>query len=45
MLVDAPCTTDRLSATQNENNLFNVVNTTQRLDLPLLQTRLLVYDY
>ncbi|KAI1715296.1 16S rRNA methyltransferase rsmB/F domain-containing protein [Ditylenchus destructor] len=43
VLVDAPCSNDRLStALDSTDNLFAAINTAQRLDLPQLQTRLLV---
>ncbi|CAD5210580.1 unnamed protein product [Bursaphelenchus okinawaensis] len=42
VLVDAPCSTDRLAATDDEGNLFSPGNTQERLNLPQLQTRLLI---
>jgi len=42
VLVDAPCSTDRLSVNQDELNMFSTQNTEGRLNLPHLQTRLLV---
>lgn len=43
VLVDAPCTTDRLSLSVDENNIFSVNMTTERLNLPILQTKLLMF--
>ncbi|XP_075037656.1 5-cytosine rRNA methyltransferase NSUN4 [Mixophyes fleayi] len=42
VLVDAPCTTDRHSLLEEENNIFHRMRTKERQMLPLLQTRLLV---
>ncbi|KAH7726332.1 Bacterial Fmu (Sun)/eukaryotic nucleolar NOL1/Nop2p [Aphelenchoides avenae] len=42
VLVDAPCSTDRLSVNQDEGNMFSPKNTKERLELSQLQTRLLV---
>lgn len=42
VLVDAPCTTDRLSVNVDENNIFSTSMTTERLNLPQLQTKLLI---
>lgn len=41
VLVDVPCSTDRVSATQADNNLFKVSRSRERWDLPQLQTDLL----
>lgn len=42
VLVDAPCTTDRISVNQDEGNVFSLAMTQERLNLPQLQTRLLM---
>lgn len=42
MLLDAPCTSDRLSANQDDNNIFATDKTTERLDLPQKQTKMLM---
>uniref|UniRef100_A0A0N5B146 NOL1/NOP2/Sun domain family member 4 n=1 Tax=Syphacia muris TaxID=451379 RepID=A0A0N5B146_9BILA len=42
VLVDAPCTTDRLSVSTDENNIFSLGMTNERLNLPELQTKLLI---
>ncbi|NP_001088881.1 5-methylcytosine rRNA methyltransferase NSUN4 [Xenopus laevis] len=42
VLVDVPCTTDRHSLLEEENNIFHRIRTKQRQMLPLLQTELLV---
>lgn len=42
VLVDASCTTDRLSANYDEGNVFATTKTQERLNLPQLQTRMLV---
>ncbi|VDM43388.1 unnamed protein product [Toxocara canis] len=42
VLVDAPCSTDRLAANQDEGNMFAVSMTTERLNLPELQAKLLI---
>lgn len=42
VLVDAPCTTDRLSANYDEGNIFSSQLIKERLGLPELQTKLLV---
>ncbi|XP_053549397.1 5-methylcytosine rRNA methyltransferase NSUN4 [Bombina bombina] len=42
VLVDAPCTTDRHSLLEEENNIFHRMRTKERQMLPLLQTELLV---
>nr|XP_054753175.1 5-methylcytosine rRNA methyltransferase NSUN4-like [Lytechinus pictus] len=41
VLVDVPCSTDRVSATQPDNNIFKVSRSRERWDLPQLQTDLL----
>ncbi|KAL1464771.1 hypothetical protein WDU94_004389 [Cyamophila willieti] len=41
ILVDVPCTNDRLSATDDYNNLFNPIKLKQRLTLPETQADLL----
>ncbi|XP_063795571.1 5-methylcytosine rRNA methyltransferase NSUN4 [Pseudophryne corroboree] len=42
VLVDAPCTTDRHSLLEEENNIFHRMRTKERQMIPLLQTMLLV---
>ncbi|KAM4720747.1 5-cytosine rRNA methyltransferase NSUN4 [Rhinophrynus dorsalis] len=42
VLVDVPCTTDRHSLLEEENNIFHRIRTKERQKLPLLQTELLV---
>uniref|UniRef100_A0A7E4VIT1 NOL1/NOP2/Sun domain family member 4 n=1 Tax=Panagrellus redivivus TaxID=6233 RepID=A0A7E4VIT1_PANRE len=42
VLVDAPCTTDRLAVNQDDGNLFAPSMTQERLNLPQLQVKLLV---
>ncbi|VDK21829.1 unnamed protein product [Anisakis simplex] len=42
VLLDAPCSTDRLSVNHDEGNMFSISMTTQRLNLPQLQTKLLI---
>ncbi|KAL3106477.1 hypothetical protein niasHT_011854 [Heterodera trifolii] len=42
VLVDVPCTTDRRSATVDEGNIFSIELSTDRLNLPQLQTRMMV---
>ncbi|KAM4022461.1 5-cytosine rRNA methyltransferase NSUN4 [Anomaloglossus baeobatrachus] len=42
VLVDAPCTTDRHSLLEEENNIFHRARTRERQSLPLLQSRLLL---
>ncbi|MEE6495390.1 hypothetical protein FKM82_002032 [Ascaphus truei] len=42
VLVDVPCTTDRHSLLEEENNIFHRLRTKERQMLPLLQTELLV---
>uniref|UniRef100_A0AC34F181 SAM-dependent MTase RsmB/NOP-type domain-containing protein n=1 Tax=Panagrolaimus sp. ES5 TaxID=591445 RepID=A0AC34F181_9BILA len=42
VLVDAPCTTDRLAVNQDDGNLFSPAMTQTRLNLPQLQVKLLV---
>ncbi|CDO41156.1 5-cytosine rRNA methyltransferase nsun-4 [Caenorhabditis elegans] len=42
VLVDVPCSTDRLSVSTDDGNLFSTGSTQQRLDLPVLQTKILV---
>lgn len=42
VLVDVPCTTDRLSVTEDDNNVFSKSRTAERRRLPLLQTQLLL---
>ncbi|XP_071800894.1 5-cytosine rRNA methyltransferase NSUN4-like isoform X2 [Asterias amurensis] len=41
VLVDVPCTTDRLSASNNTNSIFAVNRTNERWQLPKLQSDLL----
>lgn len=42
ILVDVPCTNDRLSLRENENNIFSSSRIKERLKLPVLQSELLV---
>ncbi|NXE72477.1 NSUN4 methyltransferase, partial [Cochlearius cochlearius] len=42
VLVDVPCTTDRHSATEEENNIFHKRRTKERQMLPMLQLQLLM---
>ncbi|XP_035276934.1 5-methylcytosine rRNA methyltransferase NSUN4 [Anguilla anguilla] len=42
VLVDVPCTTDRHSLLEEDNNIFKKSRTKERQMLPLLQTQLLV---
>ncbi|CAL8346025.1 unnamed protein product [Merluccius merluccius] len=42
VLVDVPCTTDRHSATEEDNNIFSKIRTGERKRLPQLQTALLL---
>ncbi|XP_075688166.1 5-cytosine rRNA methyltransferase NSUN4 [Rhinoderma darwinii] len=42
VLVDAPCTTDRHSLQEEENNIFHRMRRKERQMLPLLQTQLLL---
>ncbi|XP_062921081.1 5-methylcytosine rRNA methyltransferase NSUN4 [Mobula hypostoma] len=42
VLVDAPCTTDRHSVLEEDNNIFSRMRLKERQMLPLLQTQLLV---
>lgn len=42
VLVDVPCTTDRHSLTEDENNIFSRSRTGERRRLPQLQTELLL---
>lgn len=41
ILVDVPCTTDRISCTEDENNLFTSRRTGERNRLPQLQMDIL----
>ncbi|XP_071452006.1 5-cytosine rRNA methyltransferase NSUN4 [Hetaerina americana] len=41
ILVDVPCTTDRHSVMEDDNNIFNPVRLKERIRLPQLQTELL----
>lgn len=41
ILVDVPCTTDRHSVMENDNNIFKVDRIKERIRLPELQTQLL----
>lgn len=43
MQVDVPCTTDRHSVKENDNNLFKPARIKERLQLPELQCELLVH--
>ncbi|VDN24143.1 unnamed protein product [Gongylonema pulchrum] len=42
VLVDVPCTSDRLSVNRDDGNLYSTQLTEQRLNLPQVQTRMLV---
>ncbi|XP_019386909.1 PREDICTED: 5-methylcytosine rRNA methyltransferase NSUN4 isoform X1 [Crocodylus porosus] len=42
VLVDVPCTTDRHSVVEDDNNLFTRARTKERKQLPVLQMQLLV---
>lgn len=42
VLVDVPCTSDRLSVNRDDGNLYSSQLTEQRLNLPQIQTRMLV---
>lgn len=42
VLVDVPCTTDRHSVMEHDNNLFTRVRKKEREQLPMLQMQLLV---
>lgn len=42
VLADVPCSTDRLSVSTDDGNIFSTASTQQRLDLPVLQTKILV---
>ncbi|NXX48480.1 NSUN4 methyltransferase, partial [Tricholaema leucomelas] len=42
VLVDVPCTTDRHSVMENENNIFHKMRTKERQMLPMLQLQLLM---
>ncbi|KAK1790047.1 hypothetical protein P4O66_002361 [Electrophorus voltai] len=44
VLVDVPCTTDRHSLMEEENNIFKRARTKERQKLPLLQTELLLNE-
>lgn len=41
ILVDVPCTTDRHSVMENDNNIFKVTRIKERIRLPEIQTQLL----
>ncbi|XP_040264344.1 5-methylcytosine rRNA methyltransferase NSUN4 isoform X2 [Bufo bufo] len=45
VLVDAPCTADRHSLLEEENNIFNRMRMKERQVLPLLQTQLLLASH
>ncbi|TKR89123.1 hypothetical protein L596_013269 [Steinernema carpocapsae] len=42
VLVDVPCTTDRLAAQQDEGNLYSATMSNERLNLPQIQTKILL---
>nr|XP_033772460.1 5-methylcytosine rRNA methyltransferase NSUN4 isoform X2 [Geotrypetes seraphini] len=42
VLVDVPCTTDRHSLLEEENNIFHKMRTKERQSLPMLQLELLI---
>jgi hypothetical protein len=41
ILVDVPCTTDRLSLHENDNNIFKPGRLKERLQIPEIQAELL----
>lgn len=41
--MDAPCSTDRHSLTENDNNIFKASRIKERLQIPILQRELLVH--
>lgn len=41
ILVDVPCTNDRLSVAENDNNWFKGSRTRERLQLPEIQAAIL----
>lgn len=41
ILVDVPCTNDRLSVRENENNWFKSSRTKERIQLPEVQAQIL----
>lgn len=43
ILVDVPCTTDRHSLHENENNIFKPTRVKERLKIPEIQAELLGY--
>lgn len=43
VLVDVPCTTDRHSLMEDDNNIFSKSRTAERRRLPQLQLELLLY--
>lgn len=42
VLLDAPCSTDRMAVNDDEGNLFSLGKTQERLNLPQLQTKMLM---
>jgi len=42
VLLDAPCSTDRLAVNQDEGSMFSIGMTPERLNLPQIQTKLLI---
>ncbi|KAK5965287.1 hypothetical protein GCK32_002027 [Trichostrongylus colubriformis] len=42
VLVDVPCSTDRLALTQDDGNMYSPQMTNERLNLPQLQTKILL---
>ncbi|KAJ1358097.1 hypothetical protein KIN20_016407 [Parelaphostrongylus tenuis] len=42
VLADVPCTTDRLAVTQDDGNMYSSQMTNERLNLPQLQTKILL---
>ncbi|KJH45121.1 hypothetical protein DICVIV_08847 [Dictyocaulus viviparus] len=42
VLADVPCSTDRLAVTQDEGNMFSPKMTNERLNLPQIQTKILM---
>ncbi|WKX96200.1 hypothetical protein Q1695_012556 [Nippostrongylus brasiliensis] len=42
VLADVPCSTDRLAVNQDEGNMYSTEMTNERLNLPQLQTKILI---
>lgn len=45
VLVDAPCTNDRLSLNENNNNIFSMSRYNERSEIPKKQADLLMYTH